>query len=435
MIDKETLDIDFSDDIAEFTERYSSFGNIINRMQRQYLSLKDIYTKQSAELQSVNESLQLLVEENRSVTEFLNSILNSLSSGVIAVNRKGRITHINPAAVRILGIEDSFDHRQDYAYDDIMLAVENGRYSAVATVDSGMNIDGARKMVETYHGTILTLTVSTSLLKDDNGEIVGAVEMFSDISKLKRLEEQLSRMKILASLGEMAASIAHEIRNPLVGISGYAALLERDLNYDSRHKEMAKKIVTGVDSINRTIQNLLDFARNDKIHKSPVNLQEYLSIVLDNFRQEHDPAGSRKSIIRDFGESPVIVVELDSQLFKQAVNNLLKNGLEAGGKKARVAVRCSTLPLDEAHKKYGKRIELSGLETLAEIEVTDNGPGIPDDKLSKIFTPFYSTKENGTGLGLAIAWKIIKSHGGDLRADATETGTTFSIVMPVKTTQ
>jgi PAS domain S-box-containing protein len=432
--EKEMLDISLNNDIAEFTERYSSFSNIVNRMQSQYLSLKDIYVKQSDELQAVNESLQSLVVENREVTVFLNSILHSLSSGVIAVDNKGCVTHINPAAMRILGIEENFNERPGYHYDDLIVAVENGEYSATAAVASGTCISGAEKTVETYHGTMLTLSVSTSLLKNDRGEVTGAVEMFSDISKLKRLEEQLSRMKVLASLGEMAATIAHEIRNPLVGVSGFAALLERDLNFDTRHREMAKKIVSGVESINRIIQNLLDFARNEKVHKSTVNLQKYLNTVIDSFHQEHDLAESRKGIVRDFVSEPVINVELDSQLFKQALYNLLKNGLEAGGKKAEIVVRCTTLTPEEAQQKCGDGIELSGLETLVAIEIADNGPGITEDKLSKIFTPFYSTKENGTGLGLAIAWKIIKSHGGDLKAKSISgTGTTFSIVLPVQT--
>ncbi|UCD17936.1 MAG: PAS domain S-box protein [Candidatus Zixiibacteriota bacterium] len=436
MDDRPILDIDFSEDIAEFTERYSSFSKILNKMQRQYLSLKDTYAEQSAQLQAVNKTLQSLNADNRAVTEFLNSILTSLSSGVIAVNRSGRITHINPAARRILGIENDQTAPPDHNYSEIMNPLEHCEYSALETIKTGGVFDNVEKQIRNRHGTILTLSVSTSLLKSKDGEIIGAVELFSDISKIRRLEEQLSRMKVLASLGEMAASIAHEVRNPLVGISGFASLLSRDLDDKPGMKAMAEKIVSGVNSINRTIQNLLDFARKEEVQKATVNLYEYLSAVLDNYVQECGLHDAEKRLVRELNADDVIEVELDRQLFKQALYNLISNGIEAGGEGTRVTVRCRTLPLARARGEYGDDLELSGVETIAEIKISDNGPGIPTEEIGRIFAPFFSTKENGTGLGLAIAWKIIKAHGGDLKAASmTGKGTTLSIVMPIRTTQ
>jgi len=433
MDDKQVVDIDTVDDVEQFTERYASFSKIINRMQRQYLTLKDTLAEQSDELRSVNETLQALNAENRTVTEFLNGILTSLSSGVIAVDPDGRITHINPAAERILGVSAE---KTDDAYADVMNILEHDEISAIGTLHSGTPFDNVEKRVKTGYGTVLTLSVSTSLLKSHDGEMVGAVELFADISKMKRMEEQLSRMKVLASLGELAASIAHEVRNPLVGISGFASLLARDLADNPHMKTMADNIVAGVNSINQTIENLLAFARKEEVHKNSVNLAEYLSVVLDNCAVESIAPQVGKRVKRKFDPSATINVDLDPQLFKQALVNLIKNALEAGGDDTLVDISCDILPLARAQGEYGNRLELSGLETLAEITISDNGPGIPDRDIERIFTPFYSTKENGTGLGLAIAWKIIKAHGGDLRAQsAPGNGTTFSIVMPVKTSQ
>ena len=206
MDEEKVLDIDLSESIAAFTERYSSFSNVINRMQRQYLALKDTYTNQSEELRAVNESLQELVSENRNVNEFLNSILVSLSSGVIAVDDKGMVTHINPAALKILGLPGEISSVRGNHYADIIVPVENAEFSAVGTVGSGLCIDSKEKKIETYYGTVVTIQVSTSVLKDRQGKVIGAVELFSDISKVKQLEEKLSRMKVLASLGELAAA-------------------------------------------------------------------------------------------------------------------------------------------------------------------------------------------------------------------------------------
>jgi len=127
-------------------------------------------------------------------------------------------------------------------------------------------------------------------------------------------------------------------------------------------------------------------------------------------------------------------VELDRQLFKQAFHNIIKNGLEVEEKTADLRVRISTrcLSREKAFKDYGDRIELSGAETLAEITIEDNGPGIPKEDIDKLFSPFHSTKENGIGLGLSIAWKIVKAHGGDIviRSQLGK-GTRFSIIVPV----
>jgi len=254
MDDRDTLQLQVSDEIGRFAESYSSFNGIINKLQRQYLTLKDTYTRQSEELQSINRTLQSLVVENRAVTEFLNSILNALSSGVVAVNNAGLLTHINPAARVILQIPEEIDCRQGLKYEEIIQATEGKDFSAVATVAAGKPFDRMEKIVRTHQGHTVTLSVSTSLLCRTDGRAVGAVEMFQDITRLKRMEEELSRMKVLASLGEMAASIAHEIRNPLVGISGFASLLARDLKEDIPRADMARKIVEGVNSINRTIQ-------------------------------------------------------------------------------------------------------------------------------------------------------------------------------------
>jgi signal transduction histidine kinase len=434
MDDKEIIDVEITDDVGKFAETYSSFNNIINKLQRQYLSLRETYTKQSEELQSVNRTLQSLVVENRAVTEFLTCILNSLSSGVIAVDKSGRVTHLNPAARTILGVPEDKQCRFGIEYNEIIQPVGKPGCSAPDTVKTGEVFTSVEKKVKTGNGAILTLSVSTSVLHRATGEPVGAVELFHDVSQLKQMEERISRMKVLASLGEMAATVAHEIRNPLVGISGFASLLARDCSDDPAKKDMARKIVEGVNSINQTIQNLLDFARREKVQKTSLNLVPYLNIVLDNFSEQSGCESRGKAIVRDFEKDKTINVEIDRQLFRQALYNLINNGLDAGGDNPWLVIRCDIIPADKAQEKFGKDVELSGSQMIARVEIEDNGPGIPEDELSNIFSPFYSTKENGTGLGLAISWKIIKAHGGDIKVESRkEGGTKFTIVLPAGT--
>ena len=430
---KETREIGQSQEIEKFIESYTSFSKIVNKIQRQYLSLKETYARQSHDLQSVNESLQALMKENRAVTEFLNGILNSLSSGVIAVEKSGVISHMNPAAGKILGVEENRVESGSMHYDEALRAIENPHFSAISTMATGLPLENREKKIRTGNGTVLTLSVSTSLLRNRDGEIVGAVELFHDISMMKKMEEQLSQLKVLASLGEMAASIAHQIRNPLAGIGGFASLLTRDLEADPARKKMAQKIVEGVESINSTIQTLLDFARREKVEKTVVDLKEYMNDLLDGFGAVNGLADADKRIRKNLVADNIILVELDGELFKQALINLIKNGLEAGGVETIVEVGIDEIPMPAAKKRYGGNLGLLGSETVARIIVSDNGPGIPEDELNKLFAPFYSRKENGIGLGLSICWKIVQAHGGDIFASSgVGRGTEFSVILPVK---
>jgi PAS domain S-box-containing protein len=351
----------------------------------------------------------------------------------VAVDRNGRISHINPAAQKILGLsEENAASNQDH-YTEIISAVENKSLSALKAIETGSGLPSGEKKVTTPDGKELTLCVTVSVLKNRGEEIVGAVELFQDITKLRAMEEQLSQMKILASLGEMAATIAHEIRNPLVGIGGFASLLARDLDDNPRQKDMAAKIVEGVDDINNIIQNLLNFARKEEIEKTNVDLNAYLKQILKDVESDFTYDQFKDCLDIKLDSNRTIPVEIDRQLFRQALLNIVKNGLDLNkkGRPIKVKIASRLLPIEAAHKNYRGRLELSGTESLAEIIIEDNGPGINQKALENLFSPFYTTKEDGVGLGLSIAWKIIKAHAGDIVAESHPgRGTRFTIVLP-----
>ncbi|MFQ5452639.1 MAG: PAS domain-containing protein, partial [Candidatus Zixiibacteriota bacterium] len=220
-----------TDELAKFTDSYASFNRIINSLQRKYIELKQEFTAQNEMLVEANKKLVELTKLNINVTEFLNGIINSISAGVIAVDQCGRITHFNPAASIILGIPGKEPLEKQYR--DFIPIGEPADANALRAAETGKEFNSIEKKVELQNGTRLKLSVSTAILRDKDGYSVGAVEVFQDLTKIKKMEKEIARLNTLAALGEMAATIAHEVRNPLSGIGGFAALLERDLEDSS----------------------------------------------------------------------------------------------------------------------------------------------------------------------------------------------------------
>jgi two-component system sensor histidine kinase AtoS len=221
-------------------------------------------------------------------------------------------------------------------------------------------------------------------------------------NEIKSLKEQLIIKERFAVLGEISAGIAHELRNPMAVIAGYAKLLIKSINEDDTQK---REIITGIlkeiDEMNSVMEDLLKFSRLEPIKKRDTNLTELISDLLKTF-EEPD------RII--FSAKEPIFIKADEVLLKKALRNLIKNGLEAGQK----------VWIDIKEQDKGMNIVIK-----------DNGKGISEEDLRKIFMPFFTTKENGFGIGLALAQKIIMGHGGNIKVNSKiGEGSTFDILLP-----
>ena len=421
-------------EISKFTESYAAFNRIINSLQRKYIELKDEFTATNDELVQANKKLVQLSERNLVATEFLNSILNSISVGVIAVDQNGRITHFNPAASMILGIPSRDPLGK--MYREIIPPGKPVYANALRAAETGRRADSVEKKVDLEDGTLLQLSVSTAILKDEQGRSCGAVEVFQDLTKLKKMEQEIARLNTLAALGEMAATIAHEVRNPLSGIAGFAALLEKEMADDDPHRKLVKKIIRGVDSLNDTITSLLNYTRLEEVNKSPVDYADYVKKIVEQYRQEHkDRCGNVKLTIHapTGPNAAPIKLELDKMLIRQVFGNILTNAVEVCKGSGKIDVRYSKLPRQTAVAKYSKRLLLGVDETVVETVISDTGGGISMEHLDRIFAPFFTTKQGGNGLGLAITWKIVKAHGGEVFAESSsKKGTAFHILIPTR---
>ena len=274
-------------DLSRFIDSYASFNRIINSLQRKYLELKEDFSSQNELLVQANKKLVELTERNITATEYLNSILHSISAGVITVNQEGKITHFNPAASQLLGIPQSEPIQKKYR--EVIPSGKPSYANALRTAETGKECDSVEKTITMPDSSTLRFSVSTSLIKDKNGCSIGATEVFQDLTKIKKMENEIARLNTLAALGEMAATIAHEVRNPIAGIGGFAALLDRDLSENDPNKNLIGKIIKGVNNLNLTVDTLLNYTRFEEINKVETCCVTFLHNAVEQFKaDQHD---------------------------------------------------------------------------------------------------------------------------------------------------
>jgi len=332
-------------------------------------------------------------------------IITSLTAGAIVVALNGEVTTLNPAGRRILELPDSALYvrspREEPLFDVIDECLKRGR----AIVRRGVTLS------EVGHGVHLGVTVSP--LFDGEGRLHGAICLFTDLTAVKDLEEQLRLKDSLAAVGELTAGIAHEFRNGLATIHGYSKLL--DLNEMPKlYRPYVEGIRAETESLSQVVTNFLNFARPAQLTLTRVNLGAILERAAEEIRPDAVALGGDVLVSGEFG-----AVEGDEVLLRQAFSNLLRNAVEAcagGSVAAVVAIR--------------SEIDLS--QKLSRITVNDNGPGIPATLRDRVFQPFFTSKRNGTGLGLALVQKIIVFHNGRVVAGTSPAGgASLQVTLPL----
>jgi PAS domain S-box-containing protein len=329
-------------------------------------------------------------------------IVEGLTSGLVVVDRGGIIQAINPAARRILGLAEggagsTFRHalKPASALSDLIAEALEGTSPIVRRT---ITLGGVRPR---------HLGVTVSPITDSERNLQAAVCLFTDLTAVVELEEQLRLKEALARLGELTAGLAHEFRNGLATIHGYGRLLDPQSLPDP-----ARTCVEGIRSetvaLGEVVTNFLRFARPEQITLAPVDLQSVIVRAVGDVPN----AGSAVTV-----EGPAASVNGDDVLLLRALSNLIRNSLEAcadAGISPRITIRTDVTPTD------------------AHVVVEDNGPGFTQESLRKVFQPFATTKANGTGLGLAIVQKVIVSHNGHISAtNRAEGGAQFRLRLPL----
>jgi len=359
-------------------------------------------------------------------------IIQSIHSGLVTLDNDGLIITFNRAAQGITGL--SFADVRMKKFSDIFAEID----PALATLESTAGAEGQNPRFETRFirpdGKAIYLGFSIAALRDGSGHAHGRIFVFQDLTSLKELQMHMRRMDRLAAVGRLAAGIAHEVRNPLASISGSIQVLQKNsnLSFGTDDKHLMDIIVRESKNLSLLISDFTEFARPDAKIKERVKLKFVVDDVLDIFK--NSPESQRIIRIERAVKDDIFVYANYYQL-RQVFWNLLLNAAQATGKQeGAISIRAMVKEhgfrpvANAARQSHSTRYATA---SWAEIQVEDNGSGIEEHVLDKIFDPFYTTKDRGTGLGLSIVHKIIEEHDGAIGVKSTPgRGTAFSVYLP-----
>jgi two-component system, NtrC family, sensor histidine kinase HydH len=337
----------------------------------------------------------------KTMESYTRNVVESMPNGLISLDKEQCIETINRNAILLLKLDGS-----QIIGRPLGEVLSNCKLPE--TFLPGENI--FQKQVECHlnDGTTIPLSTTSSQLRDETGQVIGSVIMLRDLREIRSLEKQVERSERLASLGRMAAGIAHEIRNPLGSIKGFAQYFRNKFSAGSEDQNYATVMVNEVDRLNRVIQDLLNFAKPQEPKLGRVDLQSIirhsLNLVLPELRSKNI------KIVENIAGGPSIIIA-DADMITQVFLNLFLNAIEAIERDGEIGIS-----LMEKNEQY-------------EISVRDSGGGITEENLPHIFDPFFTSKKDGTGLGLAVVYRIIENHNGTIEVESKiPSGTSFHIV-------
>lgn len=385
------LDRSTDDEVSQLISSYEKIIDSLKDKEKELIRLNEIITRRADDLEVYN-----------------NYILKSIQTGIITLDARKRISTFNQTAAKMLGLSDSDVYGADHlflfrGYPELLNVIE--QFFA-----DGMAINNREVRLMTGENEPLILSISISLLSDSQGNNIGASIILNDQTESVKLQEELEQRRRLALLGEMSGGLAHQLRNSIAAIVGFVRLIDRKTRGDDNLKRNIDHLLKESMEAEELVARFLDFARPLAIEATEFYITELLNEIVASSKEKY--SGVEFEI--DSGQDRPLTMWGDPLLLKQAIGNMVDNACKAfENGKGKVTVRVDS----------GDR----GLE----IQVIDNGPGIPDNYKDKIFTPFFSGSSSGHGLGLSLARKIISLHDGHIDFESSVgKGTIFRITLP-----
>jgi PAS domain S-box-containing protein len=412
------------DGVRLLQEAFSSFNTATAKLQRSYQDLEKRVQSLNRALEEKNRELERNLEETERVRSHLHNILESLNSGVMVLDSSGRVTTANDGVQRITGLYANEMMGKELSelqiFDDAILGILR---RIMTNPLQGCNCE---MQITQKDGSPLHVNLSASPMRNSRNQNSGRVIVLQDIERLKVLEEQAQRTGRVSAMGDMAARIAHEVRNPLGSIELFASILRREL--EGERRRLAEHVINGVKTLNMILTNLLYFFRGPL---EPTRMEMDFHRFLSDFMEEmtHVIEKDKVTFQRDFSQED-FTLEGDPELLKQLFLNLLLNATQAmpHGGRIEVATRLITEEVEILRPTSPDSTPAAFLE----VRFSDTGPGVPEEIRSRIFDPFFTTRDRGAGLGLAIAHNIMEAHGGTIQlVSGREKGAVLLMTFPL----
>ena len=363
--------------------------------------------------------------------DFYRRLIEGMRCGILVIERTGGVVMVNEHARAILELHEL--PLRGAAIEDAL--VDHPQLASILRESFSMSLLPNRAEIDlkSRSESGKTIGFTLSLVPGNDGAPAGAALFFKDLTHVEHKEEQERLKDRLAALGQMAANLAHEIRNPLASIEVSSSLLKRRLPVEAAERELLDKIIAEVRRLNRTITSSLEFVKPLSLSLTPAPLEGVLNDALAVAVGRRGNPGLRvhRAACPD---GPAFL--MDRGQLRQVFENLFLNAMEAMGDEGTLTIEVSTARAPAAsstpYRPAGAPVASTVFESYAVIRVSDTGPGIPAEHLDKLFYPFFTTKKHGSGVGLSMAKKIVDSHRGVIDvASRLGEGTTFTVRLPM----
>jgi two-component system sensor histidine kinase FlrB len=378
--------------MTELQDAFSVFNEVSQQLASSYKDLEGRVEQLNGELAQAHDArLEELTAKER-VADRLETLLKALPAGVIVLDSEGYIQESNPQAIELLG-----EPLQGLLWREV-----------IARAFAPRSDDGHE--ISLRDGRLVS--ISTQALGSEPGQII----LLQDVTEARILQKRLNQHKRLSEMGEMAASLAHQIRTPLSSAMLYGSQLSARQVPDLTRIRVAERIVASLRHLESLVNDMLIFARGDAIVKQPVSLQTLLQATLASVEPLVKQSQAEVQVENLAGE---LQLTINQQAVLGSLQNLIDNAIQVSQQPVSI-----TLSINTTETIHGEAAIL--------ISVADNGPGMSRDVMERVFDPFYTTRDKGTGLGLAVVQAVARAHHGTVWVDSEEgAGTTFTIYMPI----
>lgn len=376
-----------SDKTEALKQAFQHFNEISSSLTDCYEGLEKQVSQLTKELADTRSQKKREHEERERVSSRLESLLRALPGGVVVIDGEGIVQEANPAALDLLGtplfgekwrdvVTKAFKPKWDDGHD---VTLHDGRY----------------------------VNISTQAFDSEPGQIL----LITDVTETRQLQEQISGLKRASALGEMAATMAHQIRTPLSSALLYISNLGLSGLNEERRKRFMKKTMSSLQHLETLVEEMLLFSRGGRLNANPKNISEVLNEFIEQQQEEVDNCQLNITFNNKLSDEQV---NLSTDAFKSSLQNLINNACQAAESVVNIVID----------------LECNNANQIS-LNITDDGPGIPDSVKARIFEPFITTRVNGTGLGLAVIDAVVRAHKGSVSVkDADEKGTCFTILLP-----